>query len=312
MSNVVLDYAFKVSASTIIPTASVSWLKAPAVVLKPNTDKTYHDAGIYKITAKEQFADYTDNENVASILDVRSWCYVILSETLDLADILEKNDTNLFTVLISADFTTDDFGEKFANLKTGTFEGVVAYSHSTTLNTDKEFMESFAKIGCGFDGTEKNMYHAFSALLGGVSWKNQQYIEMPEAGFEKIGDAEYDFEKRMSFVLNQDVLYYLAMFATKGRAIIAPYVIKEIIIKQQSKALSWIAANQPSYNIVNAKLLEDKLNEVYEPYLKDGIIQNGFTTIELNPDDSFSCKGNIEIDDPKALWRVFANLTVNS
>ena len=51
-SNVILDYAFKVSASSVIPTADTSFLKAVAVVLKPDEACTVSTEGIYTITAK--------------------------------------------------------------------------------------------------------------------------------------------------------------------------------------------------------------------------------------------------------------------
>lgn len=310
-SNVILDYAFKVSAGTVIPSADTSFLKAVAVVLKPDEACDVSTPGIYTITAKSQFATYTQNANVEKILDIKSWCYVILSDTLNLKDILEANKTNLFTVLISSDFTKSDFGVDNANLKLGTFDGVIGYSIATADQTDKDFLEAIAQIGVGFDGTEKNFYHAFSSLLGGSSWKNQQYIEMLNAGYDELGSAEYDFEKRISFVINQGAKYYLGLFANEGRAIIAKYIVKELTIKQQSVALSWIASNEPSLNIVNAKLLQTRLNEVYAPYIRDGIIDEAETIVDLDETENFVCKAYITIKDPRALWRVFANLTVN-
>lgn len=310
-SNVILDYAFKVSASSVIPTADTSFLKAVAVVLKPDEACTVSTEGIYTITAKSQFADYTQNANVEKILDIKSWCYVILSDTLDLEDILEANKTNLFTVLISSDFTKTDFGTNNANLKLGTFDGIVGYSLVSAGQSDLDFLEAIAQIGVGFDGTEKNFYHAFSSLLGGASWKNQQYIEMLEAGYDELGSAEYDFEKRLSFVINQGTKYYLGFFANEGRVIIAKYIIKELTILQQSKALSWIASVQPTLNIVNAKLLETKLNEVYAPYIRQGIIDDAQTIVSIDNNQDFVCTAEITITDPRALWRVFANLTVN-
>ncbi|MCQ2565073.1 MAG: hypothetical protein MJ152_04385, partial [Clostridia bacterium] len=208
-------------------------------------------------------------------------------------------------------FIKSDFGTNNANLKLGTFDGVIGYSLQSADQTDKDFLEAIAQIGVGFDGTEKNFYHAFSSLLGGASWKNQQYIEMLDAGYDELGSAEYDFEKRLSFVINQGAKYYLGFFANEGRAIISKYIIKELTILQQSKALSWIASVQPTLNIVNAKLLETKLNEVYAPYIRQGIIDDAQTTVSLDDNQNFVCTAEITITDPRALWRVFANLTVN-
>lgn len=331
MSNVVLDYAFKVTASPIIPSADTSWLKNPAVVVKATEtysekpldwdDETQGEfvpelletnAGIYKITSKDQFAEYTSNQNIESILDVKSYCYLICTPSLDMEEILEANKTNLFTVIISDDFAISDFGEDLANLKVGSFDGVIAYAHQVITSEDQEFMDGFAKAYCSFDGTTNNMCHAFSKLLGDSSWKNQQYIQMPDAGYDNLGKAEYDFEKRVSFVIDDELVHYLGFFAVGGRAIIAPYVIKEITIKHQSKALSWIAANQPSRSIVNAKLLQDRLNEIYDSYISNNQIENGYTEVTINDNDAFSCRASIDITDPTALWRVFGNLTVES
>lgn len=309
MSNVVLDYAFKVSATPIIPSADTSWLKNPAVVVKAS--ETY-PAGIYTITSKDQFAEYTANENIKSILDVKSYCYLIVTDSLDLEEILEANKTNFFTVIISDDFTIADFGEDMANLKLGSYDGVIAYANPVVSSEDRTFVDAFAKKWCAFDGTVNNMCHAFSKLLGDSSWKNQQYIDMPDAGYNDLGKAEYDFEKRVSFVINDELKYYLGFLAVGGRAIIAPYIIKEIEIKHQSRALTWIAANQPTRNIVNAKLLQDRLNEIYDSYLANNQIERGFTEVTLNDDDAFSCRATIDLTDPTALWRIFANLTVES
>ena len=308
MSNTVLDYAFKVSEATVIPEVDTAWIKVPAVVVKPAEGV---EAGIYRITNKEEIADYTDNEHIGSILNVKSYCYLIASNTLNIADVLDANLTNLYTVIISDDFDISDFGENRADLKLGSFKGVVAYANKGETAEEKEFLENFAKFGCAFAGTTYNMCHAFSMLLGGTAWQNQQYIDMPNAGYDNLGDAEYNYEKRISFVLNDEAKYYLAFFAVAGRAIIAPYVIKEITLKQQSKAFSWIAANQPTKTIVNAKLLQDRLNLIYTPYLEERLISAGSTTVNLD-NDAFSCSGKITITDPTALWRVEAVLKVES
>ena len=153
------------------------------------------------------------------------------------------------------------------------------------------------------------MYFAFGKLLSSATWRNQQYIEMPESdGVINIGQADLFFDDALSFVLTSDEYgNRLGLFASNRRAIIAPYIFEEITIKLQSAALRYISLNQPAYTISEASLLEDTLQDVINAYVDAGTIDSG--TIRVEPSDQqFVMNGFIQVAEPKALWRIKAEM----
>jgi hypothetical protein len=92
-----------------------------------------------------------------------------------------------------------------------------------------------------------------------------------------------------------------------GQAIAAPYIARNIEIDMQSAALSYIADNQPAYTKVQAALLEDELQGVLDGYVDDGEIEAGEVEVTLE-EDNFQADAEINIAEPKALWRIFGNM----
>ena len=200
----------------------------------------------------------------------------------------------------------------------GTFAGVVGISSTddaalATYNTTPKW--------CGFHTTSgnkaKNMFYAFGKLLSNASdWKNQQYISMPVADdVETLGDAEALFDDKISFVISDDEFgKRLALFAAGGKAIVAPYIIRNLEIDLQSKALQYVSANQPAYDHTQASLLEDEMQKVIDGtpdvpgYVQKGWITEGKIQIKLEQ-DNFVASGYIDVPTPRALWRIFASLT---
>jgi hypothetical protein len=138
----------------------------------------------------------------------------------------------------------------------GTFDGVVGVA-----STDMEFLaaQSIISNRCGFfkKGTNygKNMFYAFGKFLSNqVNWLNQQYIEMPfDDEVSTLGAAESLFDDKVSFVIQDEEFgNRLGLFCAGGKAIVAPYILKNLRIDMQSKALQWIASNQPQYTIKEA------------------------------------------------------------
>jgi hypothetical protein len=124
-----------------------------------------------------------------------------------------------------------------------------------------------------------------------------------------LGDAETYYDERLSFVLTDDDYgERLAFFVCGGKAIVAPYVLKEIELLMQGRALSYITANQPSYTIKNAARLEDYLEGVFENYISTAQIESGRVEVELVEDD-FEASADIAVSRPRALWKVNAELT---
>lgn len=193
----------------------------------------------------------------------------------------------------------------------GTFEGVVGVS-----SVDKAWLKSQAAIRnrCAFYATAltgaKNLFYAFGKLLANpLNWYNQQYIEMPFSdGVNTLGDSNNLFDDRISFVI-QDAQFSnrLGFFACGGQAIVAPYILKNLVIEMQSTALNYVAINQPQYTPTEAALIEDELQKVIDEYVVRQWIENGNIEIKLEQ-ANFVASGYIEVSEPSALWRFFVEL----
>lgn len=218
------------------------------------------------------------------------------------------NDTNVGIVLSGLSGGKLSGGTDDA-LALGTFEGV-----SAVFSSDVDFLEEQAVIEnrVAFYGndtnTAKNMFYAFGKLLSNLAnWSNQQYIAMPfNDGIETMGTALSLFDKKISFVLNDDEFgNRLALFAVGLRAIAAPYILKNLRVDMQSRALQWISGNQPAYTLTNASLLENRLqDDVINDYIDRGWIEKGVIAISLDESGNFVASGEINVSEPKALWRV--------
>jgi hypothetical protein len=124
-----------------------------------------------------------------------------------------------------------------------------------------------------------------------------------------LGDAEALYDDRINFVMDDTEFgARLGLFVAGGKAIVAPYIKRNIQIDLQSEALSYISANQPGYTLTHAALLEDELQKVIDTsYIDTGLIEDG--TVEVTLEESnFVASGNINIAEPGAMWRLFANM----
>jgi hypothetical protein len=189
----------------------------------------------------------------------------------------------------------------------GEFEGVVGVS-----STDDSFLATQAAIAnrCAFHTTTtnkaKNMFYAFGKLLSNsLSWLNQQYISMPVADdVDTVGAAESLFDDKISFVISDDEFgERLALFAAGAKAIVAPYIKKNLEIDLQSSALSYISGNQPPYTKKHAALLEDELQKVIQSYIDAQEIELGTAEVKLEQ-SNFVASGYFNISEPNALWRI--------
>lgn len=192
----------------------------------------------------------------------------------------------------------------------GLFKGVFGFSSS-----DTEVLSGLAAIEnhCAFFRKDangaKNMFYAFGSLLANpVNWLNQQYIQMPfDDEVDELGEANTLFDDKISFVIHDDEFSNrLALLACGGKAIVAPYILKNLCIDMQSRAVQWIAANQPQYTIKEASLLETRIQEdVLNQYINvKKWISAGVIAITLQQ-QNFVATGEIDVAEPKALWRVF-------
>ena len=228
------------------------------------------------------------------------------------------NDTNVGATRSAATLTGGD------GLFLGAFKGVTGISSdNTTFLEDQAAIENRCAFFTSVSNGAKNMCYAFGKLLGNPNdWKNNQYITVPyDDGVATLGQAENLFESNyISFVINDDEQgKRLSMFACGRKAIVAPYIVRNLEIDLQSKGLQYVSANQPAYTRTQAALLEDELQKVIDGdgleggnsgYVGRGWLESGTVSVTLEQ-DNFVASAGIVVPTPRALWRVNGTLTQN-
>jgi len=306
--NILLDYFLPITSIEPTPAASTAFLKQALVVVKPKVGAVENTITLCTTTAGiDAFSD-TNAEGDQLFAAGMGRVFVVAVDDLTLlGDILEGHESDFFTILISSDFsdaevTAGDFGA---------FTGVIGVS-----SVDDAFLaiqgaiENRAAFHATAGNKAKNMFFAFGKMLSNaLNWRNQQYITMPLADdVATIGDANALFDDKVSFVISDDEYSNrLALFAAGGKAIVGPYIKRNLEIDMQSSALSYISGNQPSYTKKQAALIEDELQKVVLSYIEREWIEAGTVEIKLEQ-DNFVASGYINISEPKALWRIFAEM----
>jgi len=194
----------------------------------------------------------------------------------------------------------------------GTWNGVIGVSSDNLafLEAQAVITKRTAFFGSTTNGA-KSMFYAFGKLLAGATWRNQQYVEMPvNDGIDTIAEAMNLYDSKISFVLNS--IQYgnrLALFTNNRKAIVAPYLSELFQVMMQGWGVGYIALNQPAYTILQASLLEDYLaGEADKTFVQTNLIENISVQITL-VENNFTASGNLQIAEPKALWRVNSLLT---
>ncbi len=193
-------------------------------------------------------------------------------------------------------------------LDVGAFNGVVGVS-----STDDDFLADQAGVAnrsawhTTSSNKAKNMFYAFGKMLSNaLAWRNQQYISMPLA--DDVGEADGYFDDKINFVISDDqYANRLGLFVAGGKAIVSPYIKRNLQIDLQSAALQYISGNQPGYTKTQAALLEDELQKVMQEYIDDQSIEDGTVEVSL-VEDNFVANGEINIAEPGALWRIQAEM----
>lgn len=302
--DVLLDYVLKTSVVEPILPASTAYLHNVLCIVPLKTGGT---AGIYECATKAQVQDYTDADCWQLLEAGLSKVYVCAVEAYsDVQALVDATEFKFFTVLTDPSFTTAP------TALTG-FSGVAGWSTDDATKAENYVEVATANNTAFIDPSANkgdNMYWAFGKLLSGSEWKNQQFIGMPEGGITSIlGTAETYFQKRLSFVLNSEEFgNRLAFFVNRGRAIVAPYIYEEFQLDLKSWALIYINTNMPNYNNVEASKLESYLlQKANNKYIASGMLDA--LTINISADqDNFVMSGNIKVSEPKATWRVIADL----
>lgn len=306
MSKFLLDYFFQVTSIEPTPQASTAFLKQVCIVVTP---KAATPPGVVVLcTTPVQIAALTDNAEALQLLaGGLSRVYVLPATDLDLAAELAAQASNFFTLIISSDF--NDAAVTGANF--GTFKGVICVS-----SVNNAFLATQAAIThrVAFHTTvankAKNLCFALGKLLSNsLAWRNQQYVTMPLADdVDTLGEANALFDSKISFVLSDDEFgNRLALFAAGGKAIVEPYITKNLEIDIQSAGLSYVSGNQPGYTLKQAALLEDELKKVVQAYIEREEIEAGSVEVKLEA-DNFVASSYMNIAEPKALWRIFGEM----
>ncbi len=196
-------------------------------------------------------------------------------------------------------------------IQVGTFKGVIGYS---TDDDEIAAVQSVKPNRAIFHTTTSNkgtnLFYAFGKMLSNaLNWRNQQYISMPIADdVDTLGEANTLFDDKISFVISDDEFgERLALFAAGGKAIVAPYIKRNLELDFQSAALSYISGNQPAYTHKQAALLEDELYKVIQSYVAREWIEAGTVEVSL-VNDNFVASADINIAEPKAFWRIFGEM----
>jgi len=208
----------------------------------------------------------------------------------------------------AAAITSSDIG-----VQAGNWEGVIGVSSDDTeILSDHAAVENRVAFYGNSTNKAKNMFYAFGKLLSSTNWRNQQYVTMPFSDdIDELGEAESLFDDKVSFVISDSEFgKRLALFAVGGKAIVAPYILKNLRIDLQSRALQWISENQPQYTKKEAALLETRLQEdvINEDYVNRDLIESGKVEISL-VNSNFVANGTIIVAEPKGLWRVESEMT---
>lgn len=305
--NILLDYFFPITTIEPTPAASTAFLKQVLVVALPKAAQA--EGVITDHTSMSTMTALTDNTESAQLFaGGMNKVKLILLDSLDLLGAaIVGFESDFYTILISSDYND----AAIAALDKGAFKGVIGIASTSDVTTAAQaVIENRVAFHSTSTNKAKNMFYAFGKLLSNSSqWRNQQYITMPFADdVANLGDANSYFNDKVSFVI-QDTEFgnRLGLLAVGGKAIVAPYIKKNLEIDLQSGALTYISGNQPQYTKKQAALLEDELQKVIQSYIDREWIEAGTVEIKLI-EANFVATGNINISEPKALWRIFAEM----
>lgn len=305
----ITDYANLVSGShDIITIGGVAFTAQPTAVV---SGQATFQASISDDITATSLANQINAHSTTKNLVLAEVSGAIITITAKNAGSSGNNIGLTYTSHGSAGLTltgiTSDKLDGGAGLLLGDWNGVVGVSSDNLAFLEAQAMitKRTAFFGNATNGA-KSMFYAFGKLLAGATWRNQQYVEMPvNDGIDTIAEPLNLYDARISFVLNSDQYQNrLAFFANNRKAIVAPYLSELFQLMMQGWGVGYIALNQPAYTILQASLLEDYLaGEADKTFVQTNLIENISVQISL-VENNFTASGNLQIAEPKALWRV--------
>lgn len=305
---ILLDYFFPISSIEPTPAASTAFLKQVLAVVKP-TGAAVEDTITLCTTTTAVDAFSNTNVEVDQLFAAgMNRVFVVAVDALaGLGDILAGHESDFYTILITSDFSDSEMNAA----DFGAFTGVIGMASTVdATNATRAAIANRVAFHSTTANKAKNMFYAFGKLLSNaLAWRNQQYVTVPLADdVATLGAANTLFDDKVSFVISDDEFgERLALFAVGGKAIVAPYIKKNLEIDLQSSALSYVSGNQPAYSMKQAALLEDELKKVVQGYVEREEIENGTVEVRLE-EENFVASGYMNISEPKALWRIFGEM----
>lgn len=314
MTDILLDYAMRVTKTIPLASPSLQYLQNVLVVVKPKGEAA---SEIVRIGSKTDLEAITEATAPLSLLSGgKSYFYALPVSDLDLtsATITNPNKYEFFTILIDPAFTDEEVG----GLKLPTdFKGVVGGASTDDAFTGNQNKKANYAWFFEADTTDgNNMYKAFGSLLTKPKnrWSNQQYLKLDyDDGTTLLSTADALFDLRANFALTGSqygtrlALFCVGSESGEVNAIVAPYLYEEVTVRLQGAALTWIQTNEPDYTIANAALLEQHLQKLLDEYVENGSIPSATISVSVG-NEQFIMNGSIAIGKPSALWRIKANM----
>lgn len=270
------------------------------------------------IYSYEDVKKYTDNTEIKALFDtgMDGITLLVVDDLTQLSEFKENEMGDMFTLLGSSDFETQDFIDNKA-LVYG-FKGDWGFA-----TPDSELAKTIAVMDrtvAFYDtvGSYVGCYEAFGSLVSATYWSNQQYTRATNdtliGAVDQLGLSNDLFAAGVSFwMYDSSMGTYLASFFAGLNPIANDYVIEEIETVQQSTGLNWISTNKPTNTTGNRMRLSAVLNSVLAEY-------TGAPYYYLNPDyanqvnvyssnERYHVNGEMDICIPDPIWKVDMEVT---
>jgi len=294
---------FYLSGTSTINKLQLSNLDDSGLISIPHNSiiEAYNKEDVRQISPKQA-------HEIAGLFDagLNKVSLIYIDDISKLTPLIERKETDFFTLHNTSDFTTDEFLNASLN-----WQGVRGFAE-----VDRKICKDNANIKntCAFYVADsgKNAYksfYSFGSLLSAGTWRNQQYISTlsPDGAIVDLGAAEGLFDDRISFFLS-DLTNgtRLGFFVAGGRSITAPYVEKEIELMLQHAMTKFLTVNQP-FNVELERAELERIGQAKVNYYIDlGYLDPASENdIKISKSaEAFKVNGKLTTAPAVALWRL--------